>query len=143
MTPERFHTIVDVYGADPRRWPAPERADAQAWAARHTAEADAALTQAAGIDAWLARDTVEPPSLALAQRIAASAPVPAPARRRRPRATAWWSGAAVAGVGLVGALAGGFAVSFFVMTTTASQLQPESSYLTTSFGGSSADWSGE
>jgi hypothetical protein len=141
MTPERFQAIVDVYGADPRRWPAAERADAQARAAQHTAEADAALLEAAGIDAWLARDTVEPPSLALTQRIAASAP--APARRRRPRAAAWWSGAAVAGVGLVGALAGGFAVSFFVMTTTASQLQPESSYLTTGFGGSSADWSGE
>ena len=112
MTPERFHQIVEAYGADARRWPQQERAAAQAWAALHRAEADAVLADAAGIDAWLAADKVDPP------------------------------GAAVAGVGLLGGAAGAFAVSFFVLTGTVQPVH-ESSYLTSSFGGSSADWSGE
>jgi len=149
MTPERFHTIVDAYGADPRRWPKQERADAQAWAAAHRAEADAALASSAAIDAWLARDTVAPPDRELQQRIVESAPV------RRPswfRQHAWWSGAAIAGVGLTGGLAGALAVSFFVLTGAASSRHEqaghepsvhESSYLTTGFGGSPDDWSDE
>jgi hypothetical protein len=45
----------------------------------------------------------------------------------------------------MGGVAGAFAVSFFVLTGAAQQLPPvhESSYLTSSFGGSSADWSDE
>ena len=91
---------------------------------------------------WLAADKVEPPGAALLERVLDSAPVrqPAPPRRRL-----WWSGAAVAGVGLLGGVAGAFAVSFFVLTETAAQapLAHESSYLTSSFGGASADWSDE
>jgi hypothetical protein len=142
MTPERFLQIVDAYGADPRRWPQQERAAAEAWAAAHRAEADAALADAAGIDAWLAADKVDPPGAALQQRIVGSAPVRQPGA---PRRKWWWSGAAVAGVGVLGALggvAGAFAVSFFVLTGTVPQVH-EFSYLTSSFGGSSADWSGE
>ncbi|MFL9882366.1 hypothetical protein PQR66_04975 [Paraburkholderia agricolaris] len=139
MTPERFHQIVEAYGADPRRWPQQERAAGQAWAAAHRAEADAMLADAAGIDAWLAADKVDPPGAALQQRIIGSAPARRPSV---PRKRLWWSGAAVAGVGLLGGVAGAFAVSFFVLTWTAPPVH-ESSYLTSSFGGSSADWSGE
>lgn len=139
MTPERFHQIVAAYGADPRRWPEQERAAAEAWAALHRAEADAVLAEAAGIDAWLAVSTADPPGAALHERIVASAPVRRPAV---PRRRLWWSGAAVAGVGLLGGVAGALAVSFFVLTGTAAQVH-DASYLTSSFGGSSADWSGE
>ncbi|WP_144138672.1 hypothetical protein [Paraburkholderia sp. BCC1884] len=139
MTPERFHQIVDAYGADPRRWPQQERAAAQAWATQHRVEADTVLAEAAGIDAWLAADKVEPPGAALLQRVLAGAPVRQPAA---PRRRWWWSGAAVAGVGLLGGAAGAFAVSFFVLTETVPPVH-ESSYLTSSFGGTSADWSGE
>ena len=139
MTPERFHQIVQAYGADSRRWPQQDRAAAQAWAAAHREEADAVLADAAGLDAWLAADTVEPPSLALQQRIAGGAPQRQPVA---PRRRLWWSGAAVAGVGLLGGVAGALAVSFFVLTTAPAPV-PESSYLTSSFGGSSADWSDE
>lgn len=139
MTPERFHQIVEAYGADPRRWPQQERAAAEVWAELHRAEADAVLADAAGIDAWLAVDQVDPPGAALQQRIIGSAPV---LRQGVPRRRLWWSGAAVAGVGLLGGLAGAFAVSFFVLTGAVPQVH-ESSYLTSSFGGSSADWSGE
>ncbi|MFP3563450.1 hypothetical protein [Paraburkholderia sp. SIMBA_030] len=139
MTPERFHQIVEAYGADPRRWPEQERAAGQAWAALHRAEADAVLAEAAGIDAWFAAGTVDPPGAALLERIVASAPVRRPAG---PRRRLWWSGAAVAGVGLLGGVAGALAVSFFVLTGIAAQVHG-ASYLTSSFGGSSADWSDE
>lgn len=142
MTPERFQQIVEAYGAEPRRWPQPERAAAQAWAQSHRAEADALLAQAASVDAWLAADKVEPPGAALLERVLDSAPVRQPVA---PRRRLWWSGAAVAGVGLLGGVAGALAVSFFVLTETGVQapLAHESSYLTSSFGGSSADWSDE
>ncbi|CAD6519173.1 hypothetical protein ACFQ3P_07965 [Paraburkholderia sabiae] len=151
MTPERFRAIVDAYGADARNWPADERAAASAWAEQHRGEADALLAEAAQLDMWLASDTVAAPDPAFVERVVASAPV----RRRRPRwlpltwpgsrsrrAGLWWSGAAFAGVGLIGGLAGAFAVSFFLVTGNPSP-GPESSYLTTGFGGTAADWSGE
>jgi hypothetical protein len=139
MTPERFHQIVEAYGADPRRWPQQERVAAQTWADAHRAQADAYLAEAAELDTWLAADHVAPPDAALQQRIIDSAPRRRPAAQRR---AWWWSGAAVAGVGLLGGAAGALAVSFFVLTETVPPMH-ESSYLTSSFGGSSADWSGE
>ncbi|MGF6572901.1 hypothetical protein ABH945_005022 [Paraburkholderia sp. GAS333] len=144
MTPERFHQIVEAYGADPRRWPSHERAAAQAWAQRHREQADAVLADAATLDAFLAADKVDPPSVALQQRVIGSAPVRQP-RQPATRRRLWWSGAAVAGVGLLGGVAGAFAVSFFVLTETVPPIHDayESSYLTSSFGGTSADWSGE
>jgi hypothetical protein len=144
MTPERFHQIVDAYGADPRRWPSHERAAAQAWARLNREQADAVLADAAGLDAFLAADKVDPPGVALQQRVIASAPVRQP-RQPATRRRLWWSGAAVAGVGLLGGVAGALAVSFFVLTETVPPLHDsyDSSYLTSSFGGTSADWSGE
>jgi hypothetical protein len=139
MTPERFQQIVEAYGAEPRRWPQQERAEAEDWARLHRVEADTVLAEAVGLDAWLAADKVEPPGEALRQRVLDSAPVRQPVA---PRRRLWWSGAAVAGVGLLGGLAGAFAVSFFVVTEAVPPVH-ESSYLTSSFGGSSADWSGE
>ncbi|CAG4887886.1 hypothetical protein [Paraburkholderia saeva] len=139
MTPERFHTIVDAYGADPRRWPDDEREAATAWAALHPHEGDAVLAASADIDAWLDSQTVAPPDYALQQCVVASAPARRPLRIHR---RMWWSGAAIAGVGLAGGLAGAFAVSFFLVTGEPPPAH-ELSWLTTSFGGSSADWSGE
>jgi hypothetical protein len=155
MTPERFRTIVDAYGADARRWPETERVAASAWAEAHRSEADAMLAAAAQLDALLARDVVEAPSPALVERVVATAPVKPAARRRRwftlpgrgsRHAGVWWSGAAFAGVGLIGGVAGAFAVSFFLVTgspVSPSSAAGESSYLTTGFGGTAADWSGE
>jgi hypothetical protein len=142
MTPERFQQIVEAYGAEPRRWPQQDRAAAQAWAQSHRVEADALLAEAAGVDAWLAADKVEPPGAALLKRVLSGAPVRQPVV---PRWRLWWSGAAIAGVGLLGGVAGALAVSFFVLTETGREapLAHESSYLTSSFGGSSADWSDE
>ncbi|WP_175713195.1 hypothetical protein [Burkholderia ambifaria] len=135
MTPERFRTIVAAYGSDARRWPQDERAAAEAWAQAHPRDALAALDDAAELDAWLMQDTVAPPASALVERIVASAPAPQRARRR---GKVWWSGAAFAGVGLAGALAGAVAVSM-LMLGSAPIAQHEPGYLTTTFGGPSLD----
>jgi len=79
MTPDRFRTIVDAYGAEPRRWPATERDAAQAWVAAHPAEADAILAAAAPLDAWLSQDVTAAPDTALFDRVLASAACLAPA----------------------------------------------------------------
>lgn len=122
MTPERFHTLVDAWGADPRRWPEHERADALAWARAHRDQADAALASALELDAWLARDFIEPPSRTLIERIVTSGPGAAklaqPVRKDGSRRRFWWSGVGLAGVGLAGALAGAFAMSFALIAGT-------------------------
>ena len=139
MTPERFRTIVAAYGSDARRWPDGERAAAEAWARAHPGDALAALDDAAELDAWLANDTVAPPAPALVERIVATALAARRARRRR--GTVWWSGAAFAGVGLAGALAGAVAVSMLMLGSVPPAHEP--GYLTTTFGGPSVDWSDE
>ncbi|MBN3831351.1 hypothetical protein G3N64_05615 [Burkholderia sp. Ac-20344] len=53
----------------------------------------------------------------------------------------WWTGAAFAGVGLAGALAGAVAVSMLMLGSVPSSHEP--GYLTTTFGGPSVDWSDE
>ncbi|WP_321924762.1 hypothetical protein [Paraburkholderia guartelaensis] len=138
MTPERFHTLVAAYGADPQRWPQHERQDALEWARAHRAEANAALDEAMELDSWLSRDMVAPPSRALFDQIVAGASVkPVAAAKRR---SFWWSGAAFAGVGLAGALAGALTISFVVLGGTP-PTAPHETYLSTSFGGTSSDWS--
>lgn len=139
MTPERFHTLVEAWGADPRRWPDHERSDALAWARAHRAQADAVLEAALELDAWLARDTVEPPSRALQEQIVASAP-----RRAEPtpkRLNFWWPSAAFAGAGLAGAFAGALAMSLMLVGQVRSaaydvghDLAHESSFLEMNFG---------
>jgi hypothetical protein len=143
MTPERFRTIVEAYGADARRWPDAERDAAREYAAQHRAEADALLAQSATLDAWLDADRLAPARAELFDRIVASAPSPRPWMFwRRPRMR--WSGFAAAGVGvgLVGGFAGALAVSFFVLTATPTATH-ESSYMTTGFGGPTSEWSDE
>lgn len=146
MTPERFHTLVAAYGADPQRWPQHERNDALEWARAHRAQANAALDEAMELDARLSRDMVAPPARALFEQIVAGAPVksavnsaikPASAAKRR---SFWWSGAAFAGVGLAGALAGALTISFVVLGGT-TPAAPHETWLSTSFGGTSSDWS--
>jgi len=140
MTPERFHTIVAAYGADPQRWPRDERNDALEWARAHRAQANAVLDEALDLDSWLARDMIAPPGRALFEQIVAGAPIRPIAPKHR---SYWWSGAAFAGVGLAGALAGALTMSLLTLGGTA-PAPHESSYLNTmntSFGGPGSDWS--
>jgi hypothetical protein len=148
MTPERFQAIVEAYGADARRWPAAERESALEWAGRHRQEADALMADSAWLDACLASDLAAPPSDALFARVVAAAPASAGRQdagrhaAKKSRRWVWWSGAAFAGAGLAGGLAGALAVSFFVVTGSVPPPEHESSFVTSSFG-SAADWSGE
>lgn len=75
MDRERFERLLEAYGADFRRWPAPERAPAAAFAARHAVELAASLAQARALDDALdqARES-HAASAALAARILSAAP---------------------------------------------------------------------
>jgi len=138
MTPQRFAQIVDAYGADPRRWPEGERASACAFAAACPHEAQPRLDAAAALDACLAADTVEAPGRALQRRIVASAHVPTRGWATGARSTRWWlPGAALAGAGVAGLVAGAMAMSSVMMMSgepTSTLHEPSSSYLSTGFG---------
>lgn len=63
MTEERFHQILSAYGANPERWPAAERAQAQAFAAANRARLASALAVEAGLDDLLGTGERQPGEL--------------------------------------------------------------------------------
>lgn len=63
MTEERFHQILSAYGANPDRWPAAERAQAQAFAAANRASLAAALALEASLDDLLGSAERQPSEL--------------------------------------------------------------------------------
>ena len=73
MDTNRFAELLDAYGADPRRWPAAERAAALALAQAST-EARRLLEEATSVDALLAAPPGITPSSDLAARIMAQLP---------------------------------------------------------------------
>lgn len=73
MTAERFLALVEAYGADARRWPEAERAAAKAFAAARPEVAQAALAAADDLDALLHASRALQPSMALRDRVLASA----------------------------------------------------------------------
>jgi hypothetical protein len=111
MTPDQFRTLTETYGADPRRWPAEDREAALAFMKSHPAEARAALAEASLLDGMLDRHVVAMPARELREHIISSAPV-APAVWQHARL--WWQGAAIAGLGIAGALAGALMIGVFL-----------------------------
>jgi len=73
MTNERFLQILNAYGANPQRWPSAERAQAEAFAARHGDEWAVALAAEAELDALLGSGEGRPGEL-LQRRIVRSLP---------------------------------------------------------------------
>tara|TARA_R110002072_G_scaffold4404_9_gene30918 strand:- start:657 stop:1058 length:402 start_codon:yes stop_codon:yes gene_type:complete len=73
MTNERFLQILSAYGANPQRWPSAERAQAEAFAARHCEEWAEALAAEAELDALLGSGEGRPGDL-LQRRILRSLP---------------------------------------------------------------------
>jgi hypothetical protein len=71
MNPDRFAALVDAYGALPSRWPAGERAAAEAFAAANAAS-NAALADASGLDRTLDRLPTEDIPSGLRARILAA-----------------------------------------------------------------------
>jgi len=123
MTPERFGHLADAYGADLRRWPAAERAGAQALLARGDAEVLDALEQARQLDRMLDRHQVPAPAPGLARRIAASATI-APRDAFWRRYADWLSRAGFVGVGLAGVAAGMLVASLSLPLPSASEILP-------------------
>ena len=107
MTSERFLALVAAYGADARRWPEAERAAAQTFATADPGAAASALAEADAADALLHASRVAHPSLALRDRVIASAAEAGLKARREGRRWldrlaitmgAGWAAAACAGV---------------------------------------------
>jgi hypothetical protein len=87
VTLNRLRTIVEAYGADPRRWPEAERGSAEALVAESTAARDL-VARAGRLDAALAEAAADVPDAALARLTAATA-FPPP-RESRPRTGGGW-----------------------------------------------------
>ncbi|KQY87257.1 MULTISPECIES: hypothetical protein [unclassified Brevundimonas] len=107
MTSERFLALIAAWGADARRWPEDERAAAEAFAAARPEIARAALAEADAVDALLHLSRTAPPSIALRDRVIASAAGAGLKARREGRRWldrltlafgAGWAAAACAGV---------------------------------------------
>ncbi len=97
MVAARFETMVAAYGAEPRRWPASERAAAETFA--RTDAGQRLLAEARTLDGALdaAADTA-PVSLTLRRSLSAHAP--------KPRAPGWRAVAALAACAVFGVVAG-------------------------------------
>jgi len=84
MDARRLDELLDAYGADPARWPADERAAAEALLAS-SPELRARVTAAAQLDALLdVMPAVSEPSAALRERVLASATPPPVSAMRSP-----------------------------------------------------------
>ncbi len=108
MTSERFLALVAAYGADARRWPEAERAAAQAFVAAKPVAAAPALAEADMADALLHASRAAQPSMALRDRVIASAAGAGLKARREGRRWLDWltltlgaGGAAAACAGIV------------------------------------------
>lgn len=73
MTSERFQALAAAYGADARRWPEAERAAAHAFVAAQPVLARAVLAEADAVDALLHAASAPQLSMALRDRVIASA----------------------------------------------------------------------
>ena len=107
MTSERFLALVAAYGADARRWPEAERAAGQAFAAAEPETTRPALAEADAADALLHASRAVHPSMALRDRVIASAAEAGLKARREGRRWldrlaltmgAGWAAAACAGI---------------------------------------------
>lgn len=108
MNAERLEQLIEAYGAAPRRWPEAERAAAERLLAERP-ELRAALQAAADLDHWLDLSPNPRASMALHDRVLASA---VQAGRGRgavlglSRPLAWLAGAGMAAAACAGALSG-------------------------------------
>ena len=107
MTSERFLALVAAYGADARRWPEAERAAGLAFAAAEPETTRPALAEADAADALLHASRAVHPSMALRDRVIASAAEAGLKARREGRRWldrlaltlgAGWAAAACAGI---------------------------------------------
>jgi uncharacterized protein (DUF2236 family) len=131
MNAERLERLIEVYGASPRRWPDDERAAAERLLAER-ADLRVALQAAADLDHWLDAAPNPRPSMALHDRVLASA---IQAGRGRSsvfglsRPLAWLAGAGLAAATCAGALSG-----MALTTHMTADARAEAVYAQASFG---------
>ena len=110
---DRFRELLDAYGAEPARWPANERGQAEALLAQD-AQAARLRRQAAAVDALLDRAMLAPPVIDAERLIASITAEPQrtadivtlrPARRPAPGAF-WLKVASLAAAAAIGFLVG-------------------------------------
>lgn len=103
MDRDRLTVLIDAYGADLRRWPEGEREAARALLAAD-AEARERLAEAADLDAVLDAAPRPSVSIALRDRVLASAATAGlkPRRRFHMGRLLWWSGAGWAAAACAG-----------------------------------------
>ncbi len=111
MDATRFGELADAWGGDLQRWPEAERDAARVWADAHPVEAQRALFDARQTDAALFASPNPTVSMALRDRVLASATMKARAAWPSLRKLLWiggvgWAAAACAGV-MVGATLSG------------------------------------
>ena len=111
MDAKRFEALTAAYGADPRRWPAAERAAAATFMDAEDAAAQRILFEARLVDAALDASVDPRASDALRQRVIADAAHaglrPRPPRRRwSPGPLGWASGAGWAAACVAGVIVG-------------------------------------
>ena len=118
MTPERFSTLLQTYGADLRRWPEAERSAASRLAAHDRPELRQRSSEAALLDRWLDDYAVAAPDDALARRIVSAANAAGPHKVASTTSIRpWWRGqglwprAGFALTGLAGAVTGALVVA--------------------------------
>jgi len=101
MTEERLLTLAGAYGADPRRWPAAERAAAVAFADANPAVAQACVAAERLLDEALDRYVVAAPASKLRERVVVGA------KRAATRRIGLWLVGAGLGVGLASSAVAG------------------------------------
>ena len=115
MTPERFETLADAYGAEFARWPLAHRAEAARWLAQ-TPDAEVVLLRAGRLDEALARFEAAPASADLQRRITTAL---LDRRALGARLRGWLSGVGAVGVLGVGVAAGAAAMALVTISPPA------------------------
>lgn len=129
MTPEHFAELVDIYGAEPRRWPQAQRQAAIAFMENRPEEVESILRAAQSLDMVLDRYIVPGPSAKLIRAVTDSAPSMRSAARR---IRLWRQGLSFAAVGLAGALAGALAIAVLIPMSVPRD-EDNGAYATTAF----------
>lgn len=109
MTLERFQALAEAYGADLRRWPTTCRAQAEALRAADPSGVERLLFEATKTDAVLDTSAAPAVSMALRDRVIASATAAGLSPRRMrwiAGRLAWLSGAGWAAAACAGVIAG-------------------------------------
>ena len=123
MTIERLKELADAYGADLRRWPTAERAAAESLRAQQPVMVERLLFEAAQMDAALDASRHFPVSMALRDRVIASATAAGLTPKRVKLwagRLAWFSGAGWAAAACAGVV---FGVNLTSEFTTDQQIE--------------------